>query len=461
MNAVPLFLASSDVLATEWDSGGVIFLQLGVVLFLVLLNGFFVASEFAIVKVRASQLEASEAEGEGRATFARHVAAHLDAYLSATQLGITLASLALGWVGEPFLARMLQPFFFAFGVTSEAVIKTVSIGLAFAVITFLHIVLGELAPKSLAIRKSLATTLWIARPLGLFYILFKPAIWFLNGAANLVLKHFFRLEPVSEHELAHSEEELRVILAESHNAKEVSQLGKEILINALDMRKRVVRDITTPRGEVVFLNTEDSFEENLKAAVESRHTRFPLCEGHLDNTIGLVHIKDVLKLVREPTAALAEIRRDIFPVPEMMPLEKLLSFFLNKHAHLALVVDEYGGTVGIVTLDNVLEELVGEIQDEFDAEDAEFRRVNADEFIVQGSLGLYELQDLAGLDLESADVSTIGGYVTHLLGHLPKQGEKVRIEEFEVTITQTDGRRVVQLHFSRVPEPVKQAEEEG
>ncbi len=455
MTLVSLSLASSDILATEWDSGGVIILQLGVILFLVLLNGFFVASEFAIVKVRGSQLEASEADGERRATFARHVSAHLDAYLSATQLGITLASLALGWVGEPFLARMLQPLFFLAGVHSEAVIKTVSVAFAFGVITFLHIVLGELAPKSLAIRKSLATTLWIARPLGLFYILFKPAIWFLNGAANLVLKYFFRLEPVSEHELAHSEEELRVILAESHEAAEVTQLGKEILINALDMRKRVVRDITTPRGDVVFLNTEDSFDENLAAAIESRHTRFPLCEGHLDNTIGLVHIKDLLKLVRSEARDLASIKRDLLPVPEMMPLEKLLAFFLSRHAHVALVVDEYGGTVGMVTLDNVLEELVGEIQDEFDTENSEFRRINADEFTAMGSLGLYELNDHAALELESSEVSTVGGYVTHLLGHLPKQGERVRIEDYEVTITQTDGRKVGQLHFKRSDAPVR------
>ncbi len=452
MTVFPLFLASADALATSWESGGTIVFQLAIILFLVLLNGFFVASEFAIVKVRASQLEALEESGEARAAFARHVIAHLDAYLSATQLGITLASLALGWVGEPFLARMLQPFFYLTGVTSEAVIRTVSVTLAFGVITFLHIVLGELAPKSLAIRKSVGTTLWVARPLALFHLIFRPAIWFLNGAANLVLRHIFQLQPASEHELAHSEEELRVILAESERAEEVTPLGKSLLINALDMADRVVRDITTPRGEVVFLNTEDTFEENLKHALDSRHTRFPLCDGHLDNTIGLVHIKDMLKLMREPQADMRAIKREIFPVPEMMPLEKLLTFFLAKHAHLALVVDEFGGTVGIVTLDNVIEELVGEIQDEFDAEKPEFKRVSDDEFTVLGSLGLYELRDFAGLELESADVSTIGGYVTHLIGHLPKQGEHVRIEDYEVTITQTDGRRVGQLHFKRLSE---------
>ena len=461
MSIFPLFLASTDGVAKQWESGGTIFFQLAVILFLVLLNGFFVASEFAIVKVRGSQLEALEESGESRAAFARHVVAHLDAYLSATQLGITLASLALGWVGEPFLAKMLQPFFHLAGVSSEGIIRTVSVTLAFAVITFLHIVLGELAPKSLAIRKSVGTTLWVARPLALFHITFRPAIWFLNGAANLVLKHVFQLQPASEHELAHSEEELRVILAESERAEEVSPLGKSILINALDMADRVVRDITTPRGEVVFLNTEDTFEENLKRALDSRHTRFPLCDGHLDSTIGLVHIKDMLKLMREPGADMHSIKRDILPVPEMMPLEKLLTFFLARHAHLGLVVDEFGGTVGVVTLDNVLEELVGEIQDEFDAENPEFKRVNADEFTVQGGVGLYELHDLAGLELESADVSTIGGYVTHLIGHLPKQGEHVRIEDYTVTISQSDGRRVGQLHFKRLNETeIKAAAEE-
>ncbi len=450
--SVLITLASGKVLAQQWEDGGVIALKLLAIMVLVFLNGFFVAAEFALVKIRGSQLESLAEEGNATATLAQRITENLDAYLSACQLGITLASLGLGWLGEPFLAQMLQPVFFKLGVVSPTVIQSISFALAFSAITTLHITLGEQAPKILAIRKPLPATLWVCRPLVVFYTILRPAIWFLNGVSNWLLKVVFRVQPASEHELAHSEEELRVILSESHGSENVTQLGKEILINALDMRKRVVRDITTPRGEVVFLNTEDTFEENLKAAVESRHTRFPLCEGHLDNTIGLVHIKDVLKLVREPTAALADIRRDIFPVPEMMPLEKLLSFFLSKHAHLALVVDEYGGTVGIVTLDNVLEELVGEIQDEFDAEDAEFRRINADEFTVLGSLGLYELQDLAGLDLESADVSTVGGYVTHLLGHLPKQGEKVRIEDFDVTITQTDGRRVGQLHFSRVKE---------
>src|SRR5215213_5320144 len=436
-------------LAQDWDSAGVLASKLAVIALLVLLNGFFVAAEFALVKIRSSQLETLAAEGNKRALAGQHVTANLDAYLSACQLGITLASLGLGWVGEPFLAQMLQPFFVLFQVQSPILITSISFIVAFSLITFFHIVVGEQAPKILAIRKALPTTLWVSAPLRFFYAIFKPAIWFLNASSNWVLKKLLRLEPATEGELSHSEEELRIILDESEKADEVSTLGRDILVNALDMRRRVVRDIMTPRGEVVSLDVEESFEENVKKALESRHTRFPLCRGHLDNTIGLIHIKELVPMMRDPQPDLLRIRRDVLNVPEMMQLEKLLNMFLTKHAHLAVVVDEYGGTVGMVTLENVLEELVGDIQDEFDTEQAEFREINENEFTVEGSVGLYELQDLADLTLESADVSTIGGYVTHLLGHLPKQGEQVQIENYLVTITKTDGRRVEELHFRK------------
>jgi CBS domain containing-hemolysin-like protein len=446
--AVPL----AEAIADQWDSPLIVVGKIAVIVGLVALNAFFVASEFAIVKVRSSQLDALEDEGNVRAVFAKHVRSHLDAYLSATQLGITLASLALGWIGEQFLAHMLQPAFALVNVHSHAVVSTVSITLAFIGITFLHIVFGELAPKYLAIGSPLSTTLALVRPLGGFYILFKPAIWLLNKSSNFFLQKLLRIKPVAGSELAHSEEELRLILDESEKSDEVSGLGRDLLVNALDLRQRVVRDIMTPRGEVVFLDLEEDFEKNVKKAIESRHTRFPLCRGHLDNAVGLVHIKELMPMMRDPQPDLLRIKRELIPVPEMMSLEKLLNLFLTKHAHLAIVVDEYGGTVGMVTLENVLEEIVGDIQDEFDSEKAEFRKISESEFSVDGALGLYELRDLAGLELESADVSTIGGYVTHLLGHLPRQGEQVRINDYLVTISQTDGRRVGQLHFRRQPQ---------
>ena len=442
----------------HWDTPGILTAKLLAIAALVFLNGFFVAAEFALVKIRMSQLEALAEEGNARAARAQTVAGDLDAYLSACQLGITLASLGLGWVGEPFLAQILQPAFALAGITSPAIITSVSFLIAFSVITFLHIVLGEQAPKILAIRKPVPATLIVSGPLRLFYILFKPAIWFLNASSNWVLKHLLRTEPVKEGEIAHSEEELRLILDESEKSDEVSSIGREILVNALDMRRRVVRDIMTPRADVVYLDVEESFDENVKKALASRHTRFPLCRGHLDNTIGLIHIKELVPLMRDPQPELMKIRRELIPVPEMMSLEKLLNLFLVRHAHLAIVVDEYGGTVGMVTMENVLEELVGDIQDEFDMEKAEFRKISEDEFVVDGGLGLYELRDLADLEVENADVSTVGGYVTHLLGHLPKEGEQVPIEDYIVTVSQTDGRRVGQLHFKKMADADGQSE---
>ena len=445
-----LAMPIADIIARHWDPPLLLIAKLSAIIALVLLNGFFVTAEFALVKIRASQLDTLAAEGNRRATFAKQVKDNLNAYLSACQVGITAASLGLGWLGEPFIAGMLQPFFALAGIESPAVIKSVSFALAFSVITFLHIVLGEQAPKILAIRKAISATLFVSAPLRLFYTVFKPAIWLLNAASNWILLHLLRIEPIAEGELAHSEEELRLIFDQSATSAEVTPLGRELVINVLDLRNRVVRDIMTPRGEIVYLDLEDDFETNVKKAIESRHTRFPLCRENLDNTIGLIHMKELLPMMRDPQPDLLKIKRDLIPVPEMMPLEKLLKLFLSKHAHLALVVDEFGGTVGMVTLENVLEEVVGDIQDEFDFEKEEFRKISANEFTVDGALGLYELNELARLELESADVSTIGGYVTHLLGHLPKQGEQVKIGNYLVTVSQTDGRRVNQLHFKKL-----------
>src|SRR5206468_2503035 len=442
MNVPSLFLLApiADVVAQHWDPLMLLIVKLMTVVALVLVNGFFVVAEFALVKIRDSQLKTLADTGVKRASLVKQIRDNLNAYLSACQVGITAASLGLGWLGEPFLARMLQPFFALAGIGSVPVIKSISFALAFSAITFLHIVLGEQAPKILAIRKAMPAALLVSAPLRYFYAVFKPAIWLLNAASNWILRRLFHVEPIAAGELAHSEEELRLIVRESEKSAEVTPLGRELVFNVLDLRDRVVRDIMTPRGEIVYFNLEDGFDANVKKAIESRHTRFPLCRENLDNTIGLIHIKELLPLMRDPHPDLLKIKRDVMPVPEMMPLEKLLKLFLSKHTHVALVVDEFGGTVGMVTLENVLEEVVGDIQDEFDFEKEEFRKISANEFSVDGALGLYELNDLTNLDLESPDVSTIGGYVTHLLGHLPKMGEQVKIDNFMVTVSQSDDR---------------------
>src|SRR5881227_2855426 len=452
MNFPSLLLLApiADVVAQHWDSLMLLIAKLATIAVLVAVNGFFVVAEFALVKIRDSQLKTLAAEGVRRAVLVKQIRDNLNAYLSACQVGITAASLGLGWLGEPFLARMIQPFFAIAGIESQAVIKSISFALAFSAITFLHIVLGEQAPKILAIRKAMSAALFVSAPLQLFYAIFKPAIWFLNAASNWVLGRVLHVKPIAEGELAHSEEELRLIVRESEKSAEVTPLGRELVFNVLDLRDRVVRDIMTPRGEIVYLDVDDDFETNVKKAIESRHTRFPLCRENLDNTTGLIHIKELVPMMRDPHPDLMKIKRELLPVPEMMPLENLLRLFLSRHAHLAIVVDEFGGTVGLVTLENVLEELVGDIQDEFDFEKEEFRKINANEFSVDGALGLYELNDLAKLDLESPDVSTIGGYVTHLLGHLPKTGEQVQIDNYLVTVSEADNRRVKQLHFKKL-----------
>ena len=439
--------------AAHWESGDVILLRLLALFALVLLNGFFVASELAIVKVRGSQLDTLIDQGDVRAKATKHITDHLESYISATQLGITLASLALGWIGEPFLAHMIEPAFALIGISSPVIITTASFVIAFSLITFLHIVLGELAPKSLAIRKPVAIALWLSPALGLFYIVFRPIIRFLNISANLLLRYVLRVEPVEDSEQALTNEELRVILTESRDAEEVSLIGQQLAVNALDLRHRVVRDIMTPRSDVVFLDYEEPFDGELHKAIDSRHTRFPLCNGALDESVGLVHIKDLLQIIHSGHKNLESVQRPIHHVSEMMPLEKLLNYFLGKHAHLAIAVDEYGGAVGIVTLDNVLEELVGSIHDEFDTHEEEITKIRDGEFNAEGTLALHDLAEETGLKFEETEVSTIGGYITQLLGHLPVRGERVEIGDYVATVAETDGRRILLVNFKKPVAP--------
>jgi CBS domain containing-hemolysin-like protein len=453
--SIPSLLASADVVR-EWDlTLGDTLWNAGVVLFFILLNAFFVAAEYSIVKVRDSQLQERIDDGDRAAMFARTISQNLEGYLPASQLGVTFTSIALGWVGEPYLAHMIQPLLFGVGIHSDAVVHGIALTLAYLMITYLHVVLGEQLPKVFAIRNALPTALLLARPLHVFYVVCRPAIWLLRHSTDFLLRRVLRLQPVESTEHAHSEEELKHIVSESETADEVTETEKRIVLNALALNDRYVRDVMTPRKDVIWLDADEPFDTNLKLALDSKHTRFPLVEGHLDHSIGLIHVKDLLRLVQERQHDLRSIKRDILTVPEMMPGDRLLKLFLDKHAHLALAVDEFGGAVGIVTLDNIVEELVGDIQDEFDvAEKPEFRRISSEEFEVEGGLNLYEINQMSDLQLESDEVTTIGGYATHLLGHFPKTGEKFRIEDYEVTATKVEAHRVAQLHFLRAPDPV-------
>lgn len=432
---------------------------LGIIFFL-LLNAFFVASEFAIVKVRPSQIEGEFEKKPRRAGISKRVVSNLDGYLSANQLGITIASLALAFLGEPFIGKLVGPSLLKTGIGEEW-IKIITFLTAMLSFTFLHVVIGELLPKSIAIRKSLATTLVIARPLHLFYAVFRPCIFILNGTANWLLKKVFKIDPVSEGEAVHSSEELALLVEESERQQEVTETEREILINALELNDVSVKDVMTPRSEVVVLDLELSFQANLELAIESKHTRFPLVTGHLDETEGLIHIKDVVSLLKNEDPDLMEIRRELKMVPSTMRLDDLLQYFLKERAQLALVVDEFGDASGLVFMDNIMAELVGDIHDEFDEEEeTDFLRVNKEEFVVEGGLSLNELSDHEpAIDLESGEVSTIGGYIVQQLGHLPDPGETIEVEGFEATVTRTDGRRIEQLRFVKLPEEVQEVPE--
>ncbi|MEJ6719635.1 MAG: hemolysin family protein [Akkermansiaceae bacterium] len=430
------------------------------IIFFLLLNAFFVASEFAIVKVRPSQIEGEMEDKPRRAGISKHVVSNLDGYLSANQLGITIASLALAFLGEPFIAKLVGPLLSQTG-WSEQTIKVITFATAMMSFTFLHVVVGELLPKSIAIRKSLGTTLIISRPLHLFYTFFRPFIWVLNGTANWVLKKVFKIDPVSEGEAVHSSEELALLVEESERQQEVTETEREILINALELNDVSVKDVMTPRSEVVFLDLDLGFQENLESAIESKHTRFPLVRGHLDQAEGLIHIKDVLRLMKKDEPDLMDIRRELKMVPATMKLDDLLQFFLQERAQLALVVDEFGDASGLVFMDNIMAELVGDIHDEFDEEDeTDFLRINKEEFVVEGGLSLNELSDHEpAIDLESGEVSTIGGYIVQQLGHLPDPGETIEVEGFEASVTSTDGRKIEQLRFVKLPEAPPESKE--
>lgn len=454
-----IFVIANAAVSHEFPSAGQAFFYLFGIIFFLLLNAFFVASEFAIVKVRPSQLESHGKETGADTERALHVVNHLDGYLSANQLGITIASLALGFLGEPFVEALISPLLSMAGVPEAtkivgvefSPISLISFILAIASFTFLHVVVGELVPKSIAIRRSLGTTMLTCGPLHLFYKTFYWVIRFFQSTANWLLRTVFRIDPISEGEHVHSAEELAILVTHSGKFKEVTDTEREILINALELNELWVRDVMTPRNEVIVLDADEPFEKTLDIAIRSKHTRFPLVKGHLDQAIGLIHIKDLFKLMSEPDPDLMRIKRELKMVPDTMPLDTLLKFFLKEHAHLAMAVDEFGTPVGLVFLDNVMEELVGDIQDEFDNERSSFTRVNADEFVVEGSMTLNDLQGhVEELWLESGEVTTVGGYFTQQLERFPEVGETLNILGYEAKVTSTDGRRVGQIHFRKL-----------
>lgn len=424
-------------------------LQLALVLFLVLMNGFFVAAEFAMVKLRGSRIDSLVHEGHAKAKFAAYLTGNLDAYLSACQLGITMASLGLGWIGVAAAADVIGPFLIWLGARSEVLIYSVSFIIAFAMITILHIVLGELAPKSVAIRKAEAITLLTAAPLVWFHRMMYPFIWMLNGLAN-GLVGLMGLLPASGRDTAHTEEEIRLLMQESHKSGHIDTTEYTLVDNIFEFAETNSREIMIPRTEMICLYANLPMEENKRVALEHMRTRYPVCEYDKDNIIGFIHIKDLLKDTNQNLQDIRQITRPVTSVPESMQISMLLKLMQKKKTQLAILIDEYGGTSGLVTLEDIMEEIVGEIQDEFDEERPVTERLEDGSYSISGLMLIEEVNSFFGLDISSGDYDTIGGWLYSQIEIPPKANHAVRYnDDVTFTVEETDHLRISRIVLRR------------
>ncbi len=414
-----------------------------ITLFLVLLNGFFVAAEFAIVKVRYSQIEIKIQQGSRIAKTARSIVDNLDTYLSATQLGITLASLGLGWIGEPVVSSIITNSLAAFHIELDAeTTHKIALPIAFILITTLHIVLGELAPKSIAIRKAEQTTYVISIPLKVFFYIFKPFIWLMNSISNFLLK-MIGIQPIGEHDI-HSSDELRILVEQSKDGGAIEEADYKIIKNAFEFNDLTAKQIMIPRQQIFAIDVDTPPDELIEQVVENGYSRVPVYHNSIDNITGIVHVKELLKMhYQKLNYSIAELQHPPLYFVETQPISDLLKQFQSKHVHMAVVVDEFGGTAGIITLEDVLEELVGEIQDEDDNEIPLVIAKDDGSYIVQATQPLSNINDHIQHPFELNDnYQTLSGLIFNSTGHIPKQGEIIFTEGYEITITKIQNRSI-------------------
>lgn len=431
-------------------------LALFAALLLVLLNGFFVAAEFALVKVRSTRIAELANEGQASARMAMHAIRHLDAYLSATQLGITLASIGLGWIAEPAFHSLIEPAVHALHLPAQ-ISKGLAFFIPFAIVSSLHIILGELAPKSWAIQQPEKISLAVSYPLHAFYFVFKPAIWALNGLASLLLRYVLRLQPVSEHEIAHSEEELRMILQASGESGAIRDSEVDLVNHVFEFGDKKASEIMVPRVDMTYLDVTWPLEKNLEITRTHTYTRYPLANGDPDHILGMIHIKDLIGM-HERGLDLRDVKRDIIFVPETKSIDPLLREFQLRKMHMAVVVDEYGGTAGLVTLEDVLEQIVGEIHDEHEEPAPEVQPLGEDRFLVDGKVALADLRADYEIDLPTNGSDTVGGWITDKLGAIPEAGAAVEMDGYRLEVQEVVGQRVRKILISRlapVGEPVE------
>jgi CBS domain containing-hemolysin-like protein len=422
----------------------IIFINILLVFFLVFLNGFFVATEFAMVKVRKSRIETLIIQGNKRAKRTLIVVKDLNSYLSACQLGITLASLGLGWVGEPAILRLLMPIFNLFNLPSS-IEHSIAFIIAFSIITGCHIVFGELVPKSLAIISPEKIALSTAFPLIFFYKLTYPVMWIFNHSTNWLLK-VFGLSQVDEHESVHTDEEIKLLVEESYNHGLVDKTELTLVDNIFDFSDKTVKEIMVPRTDITNIFIEDSFDDIIAYTFQEQLTRYPVCKENKDNVIGFIHIKDLYKQkIEGNNQDIRHIIREIKLVPESMLISDLLKIFKKDKVQVALVIDEYGGTAGLVTIEDILEEIVGEIQDEFDEEEDAIIKCEDNSYIVDGKVLIEDITEFLYIDIEDEHIDTIGGWAYTQLDSYPKVNDKFTYKNYEFTILKCNRKRINKL----------------
>ncbi|MCB2296449.1 hemolysin family protein [Clostridium tagluense] len=419
----------------------IIFINILIVFLLVFMNGFFVATEFAMVKVRKSRIETLVLEGARNAKYTSKVVNNLNSYLSACQLGITLASLGLGWIGEPAVADMLTPIFNLFHL-QESAVHSISFILGFSIITGFHIVLGELVPKSLAIISAEKIAMYTALPLIMFYNVTYPIMWAFNHSTSIVLKAF-GVTLIDEHEAAHTDEEIKLLVEESYNHGLIDKTELTFIDNIFDFTEKTVKEIMIPRTDMACIYIEDSFEDIIASALDEQHTRYPICRDNKDNIIGFVHIKDLYKQkIQGDNQNIEDIIREIKFVPESLSISELLKVFKKQKVQMAIIIDEYGGTFGLVTIQDILEEIVGEIQDEFDEEDNEIIKTEDGNYLVDGKVLIEDIIELLDKDFEVENIDTIGGWIYSQLKSYPQVNDKILYEDYDFIILECDSKRI-------------------
>ena len=435
------------------ESGNLVF-NLFLIAFLLFSNGFFVAAEFAMVKVRKTRIEQLVKEGNFNAKIALEAIKDLDKFIAAVQLGVTISSIGLGWVGEGTLARIIEPIFeFLPGVSQTIAIHTVSVSLAFALITFLHVVLGELIPKSIALEYTEKTALIIARPMQAITFVFNPFIWMLNGFGNWLLK-LMNIPHSHKSSLVHSSEELDMLVDASYNGGVLNETEKDMLHNVFKFSDLTAKQVMVPRTDMVCVSIDTSLEDINKLAAENQYTRYPVYEGDIDHITGLIHVKDLYKLsLNDTTCPIERIQRDVLLVPETITMDNLVLEFKKRKGQMAIVVDEFGGTSGLITLEDVIEEIFGDVQDEFDEEEEEepnIKEISPNTYVENAMMRLDEMAEFFSIDeseIDDEDVDTIGGLVVKLLGRLAAVNDSVTHHGLTFIVKEIDGARITRLEI--------------